>query len=770
MAGRVLADMGAEVVKVEPTGGDPLRRVGPFAGDTHRSLRFAAWNAGKASLACEPDDPRLDAVLAGADIVIDTPGWPGVLTIDPDRAPGAVWVKVTPFGADGPRSGWRASDLGVMAATANMYSTGFPDRAPVRASEPSGYAHTGPEVAFAALSAYASGQRQVVDVSMQEVAMVANMSGGAQFPRNGRRGARNGAAMGVTREVWECKDGYVTFGLRGGPARAPSLKFITKLLIENGLDTPAWTERNFDEFLHTKASEEELKALEAPLVELFARYEMLEIYNIATEVNLMVAAANSSREIYANGQLEARGMFQSLDGIEGFPTKFATLTSPGDETPSLDATRGEPALGAGPLPDWEPRAVPTGTASGGGVGSGAWAGLKLVEFGSGAAGPIAARYFAEQGATVVKIESKSRPDFLRIYALGPHNPHGMEGGDLFNALNVGKKSVTLNLKDPKGIEIARELMRWSDVVLENFAPKAMRGFGLDYESLAPEMPDLVMVSSCMMGQTGPHRNYPGFGAQGSALGCYNFLTGWPDREPMGPAGTITDSLSPRFSAAAIAAGVLHHRRTGRGVHIDISQVENALFTLSPWLLDYAVNGEIPTRMGNRSPRTAPHGAFPCADEGEVGDRWVAIATWTDEEWEKLAAMIGLEDPTLATVEARLERVDEVEAAVAAWTVSRTREAVAEQLQGAGIEAVPIADFADLHEDAQLAHRGHFVTLPHEVLGEYLYEHNGSRLSASRVAYEHANPTLGEHTESVLTEHLGFGADEVRALQEAGALD
>lgn len=765
MAGRLLADMGAEVVKLEPPEGDPLRRVGPFAGDSDRSLRFAAWNAGKTSLARPADDPRVDEILAGADIVIETPGFPGVLDVSPDRAPSAVWVRVTPFGADGPRSGWRSTDLGVMASTGNMFSTGFPDRAPIRASEPSGYGHTGPEVAFAALTAHASGRPQVVDVSMQEVAMVANMSGGTQFARTGGRGGRHGASMGVTREVWKCKDGYVTFGLRGGPARAASLKFITKLLVENGLDTPAWTERNFDEFLHTTATVEELKALEAPLVDLFARYEMLEIYNIATEVNLMVAAANSSKEIYGNGQLAAREMFSPLDGIEGFPTKFAALTSPDGEVPSLDAVRGEPALGAGPAPGWEPRAVPTGTGSGG-----AWEGMKLLEFGSGAAGPIAARYFAEQGATVVKIESKSRPDFLRIYALGPQNPHGMEGGDLFNALNVGKKSITLNLKDAKGIEVARKLMRWSDAVLENFAPKAMRGFGLDYDSVAPDMPELVMISSCMMGQTGPHRNYPGFGAQGSALGCYNFLTGWPDREPMGPAGTITDSLSPRFSAAAIAAGVLYKRRTGRGVHIDVSQVENALFTLSPWLLDYAVNGNIPTRMGNRSPRTAPHGCFPCADEGEIGDRWVAIATWSDEEWATLAGIIGVDDPGLASVDSRLARVDEVEAAVADWTRTRPRAEIAEQLQAAGIEAVPVADYADLSSDPQLAHRGHYVTMKHPVVGEYLYEHNGSRLSDARVEYPHPNPTLGQHTQMVLTELLGLSAAEVKALEEAGALD
>ena len=147
----------------------------------------------------------------------------------------------------------------------------------------------------------------------------------------------------------------------------------------------------------------------------------------------------------------------------------------------------------------------------------ALAGVRVVEFGSGAAGPIVTRYLAEQGATVIKIESLSRPDFLRIYALGPDNPHGYEGSTLFNVLNVNKKSITLNLKEPSGLEVARRIIHWADAVLENFAPKAMRGFGLDYESMAAEKPDLVMVSSCMNGQTGPQRNYPGFGTQGSAL-------------------------------------------------------------------------------------------------------------------------------------------------------------------------------------------------------------------------------------------------------------
>ena len=377
------------------------------------------------------------------------------------------------------------------------------------------------------------------------------------------------------------------------------------------------------------------------------------------------------------------------------------------------------------------------------------------------------RYFAEHGATVVRIESRSRPDFLRTY--GSANPCGLEGSDMFDSVNVGKLGVTLNLKHPEGIALAKRLIMWADGLAENFAPRAMRSFGLDYASLCDLKPDLVMVSSCLQGQTGPHKDYPGFGGQGSALGGYNFLTGWPDREPLGPYGTITDSLAPRFVASALAAGLLYRRRSGRGVHLDVSQVEAAVYSLSPWILDYVVNGHIGSRMGNRSERDAPHGAFPCAGE----DRWVAVACRDDDEWARLAAVLGLDQGTtarFATTAARLAAPDEVEALVAAWTSGRSAGDAAEVLQGAGVEAVPVADLGDASADAQLAHRGHFVTLTHPCMGECGYERNGFRLSDATAGYERTSPLLGEHNEYVLGDILGLGAAEQQRLADQGVLE
>jgi benzylsuccinate CoA-transferase BbsF subunit len=218
---------------------------------------------------------------------------------------------------------------------------------------------------------------------------------------------------------------------------------------------------------------------------------------------------------------------------------------------------------------------------------------------------------------------------------------------------------------------------------------------------------------------------------------------------------------------ALAAGLHCRRRSGRGVYFDLSQVELAQFTLSPWLLDFANNGAIGQRMGNRSPRAVPHGAFPCRGE----DRWVAIAAWSDAEWERLARIVGLADPSLASLEARLARVGEVEAAVARFTRERSREEVAEALQAQGLEAVPLSDFKDLFEDdAQLRARGHFQTFQHPAVGESHYERNGLRLSDAPGGYPGPSPTLGQHTREVLCDLLGLSQAELVRLQQGGAVE
>ncbi len=236
------------------------------------------------------------------------------------------------------------------------------------------------------------------------------------------------------------------------------------------------------------------------------------------------------------------------------------------------------------------------------------------------------------------------------------------------------------------------------------------------------------------------------------------MTGWPDREPVGPFGTITDSLAPRFVATALAAGLHHQRRTGEGVSLDLAQVECGIYGLSPWLLRWKEGGEVRHRMGNRHPEAWPHGAFPC--DGD--DRWVAIACWNDRQRVALANVLG--DAVLP------DDIGEAEALVAAWTASRDRYQIAETLQAVGVEAVPVQDFADLLEDPQLAHRSHFEWREHPVMGEQPYERNGFRLEHGSGGYPAPGPTLGQHTEHVLGDLLGLSAEEIAELEGAGALE
>jgi crotonobetainyl-CoA:carnitine CoA-transferase CaiB-like acyl-CoA transferase len=762
-AARILADLGADVVRVVPPSGDPLA-ARPAAG--------LAWTAGTRVAALAADDPALERLLRSADVVFDTPRARGVHAIDPTRAPRAVWVSVTPFGLTGPRSAWHASDLGVMASSGNMFATGHPERAPVRASEPTSHCHTGPEAVYAALSALACGRAGLVDVSMQEAVVIANMSGQAAYPSTGDRGRRSGASIGRSREIWRTTGGWASFGLRGGKARVPTLELLARLAAEEGIPgAEALTGRDWSRFNANTVTEDELRAIEETTAEFFSRHTMAELFEIACEHNWMLAPIMSPREIVASKQLAARHFFRPVGDVERFPASFVSVSSADGHVAS--AAPSGPARRVGPE-------VAFGARSIGAVprppGAGAWAGTRILEFGSGAAGPIASRYFVEQGATVLRVESATRPDFLRVYALGPGNPHGLEGSALFDALNVGKRDVTLNLKHPDAVTIVKRLVvEWADAVSENFAPRAMRTFGLDYESLVGLKPDLVMISACLNGQTGPYRDYPGFGTQGAALSGFTFLTGWPDLEPVGPFGTITDSLAPRYVALALAAALLYRRRTGRGVYLDVSQVECGIWSLAPWIIDYSRGGVVGERRGNRSPLAVPHGAFPCADEvgsgAVVGDRWVAIACWSDDEWARLAEIMGVHDPSLATFQARVERIDEVEATVGAWTSSRSRLEVAERLQAEGIEAVPVADFADLHDDPQLGHRGHWIRGEHPVLGPRWYERNGYRLPDDRGGFARAHaPCLGEDNGWLTREVLGLSEAEIARLEKSGVIE
>ncbi|TFG91592.1 MAG: CoA transferase, partial [Myxococcales bacterium] len=318
-------------------------------------------------------------------------------------------------------------------------------------------------------------------------------------------------------------------------------------------------------------------------------------------------------------------------------------------------------------------------------------GIRVLELGAGAAWPVATRYFADHGATVVKVESATRPDFMRLVQYRKDDPRGLDAQPLYVLMNPNKKNVSINLSHPEGIELALRLVDWADVVAENFSPRAMLKWGLDYPSLRRRKPDLIMVSSCLFGQTGPQREYPGFGGQGAALAGFNHVTGWPDRAAVGPHGTITDSLSPRYVACLVTAALLHRERSGEGQYLDVAQIETGVYSLSEMMVRYAARGEVMTRQGNRCEWAAPHGIYPCRGD----DCWIALAVFSDAEWRLLRRLLGNppfgQDPRFAKVAGRLEHVEELDTFVARSTREQDAFELAERLQRAGIEAGVVQD-------------------------------------------------------------------------------
>jgi crotonobetainyl-CoA:carnitine CoA-transferase CaiB-like acyl-CoA transferase len=741
MTGRILADLGAEVIRIDRTIEDDNVRW-----DRRWQRGSWAWDIGKTVV--ESGNEAAADLLGGARIVLrlDSAEPVGIGEVPS----GAIEVVLSAFGAVGPRADWLASDLGIAAASGNLWATGDPDRPPVRCSAPLSLVHTGPEAAFAAIAALVRGTPGRVDVSMAEAFTVACLGQPVSSGLLGVRGQRTGSAIGNTREIWPCEDGWVSFGLRGGAARQSSLKRLASLAAEGGDDRLVGVD--WEHYSPETAGGTLLSVVTEVFGQLFSSMTVAELERLAIEEQVLVAPILDAQAIWKSAQLVERGFFSDADGPATVPRSFGAVRLAGSEWGWL-----RPADGAGvadqvPTPE---RAAPAVLP---------WHGTRIIEFGSGVAGPLVGRYFAEQGATVIRVESTTRPDFLRVYALGPSNPHGLEGSPLFVWTNPGKLGVTVDLKAAGARELASALAAGAHAVIENFTPGVLERLGLGYEDLREANPELVMLSMSFHGQSGPRRFESGFGALGSALSGFNHLTGWPDREPIGPASTITDSLAPRFGAATLAAALVHQRRTGVGVHLDVAQLETAMYALSPWLASCDAGDEW-GREGNRSPAAVPHGLYRCAGD----DRWVAIATWSDEEWQALRGAIGWEGPALNGVENRTRAAKLIDDAVEAWTVTRESQDIAVQLQGLGVEAVPVADFGDVAADPTLMARGHFVPLDHEVLGSVFAERSGYRLDNDQGGYRRSSPFVGRDNLYVFEDVCGLSAVTVARLVDNGVI-
>jgi benzylsuccinate CoA-transferase BbsF subunit len=388
-------------------------------------------------------------------------------------------------------------------------------------------------------------------------------------------------------------------------------------------------------------------------------------------------------------------------------------------------------------------------------------GLKVADFSWAAAGPITTRMLADHGATVVRVESLVHLDSVRITGPFRDDVRGINKSGFFADFNSSKLSLSVDMTRPEAFEIAKRLISWADIVIETFTPRVMKKWGISYEQICEWKPDIIMLSSCMQGQTGPNRTYSGFGNQGGAIAGIHYLTGWPDRDPSGPKGAYTDAIAPRYLITALLAAVEYRRRTGRGQYIDLAQVEAATTGfLATELLDYSVNGRVAERRANRSPYSAPHGVFPC----EGSDRWVTIVVEDEDQWRRLCAAMGdptwTHDESFSTMNDRLANVEALEAAISDWTAPNDAVCLVEHLQAFGVPSGVVQNSADLFADPQLEHREHFRELDHVEMGKTRYNGPSHLLSETPAVLRWAAPLLGEHTNEVLA-MLGFSEDEVQ---------
>ncbi|MDP3766849.1 MAG: CoA transferase [Dehalococcoidia bacterium] len=384
--------------------------------------------------------------------------------------------------------------------------------------------------------------------------------------------------------------------------------------------------------------------------------------------------------------------------------------------------------------------------------------------------PAASRVLADYGATVVRVESTRRIDTARTFGPFLKGQPGPENSTLFQTTNAGKLGVTVNLASEGGRAVVLDLVRWADVVMEAFSPKTLPGLGLDYEAVRKVKPDIIMLSSCLMGQSGPLSRFAGYGSLAAAISGFYNITGWPDRPPAGPYNAYTDTIAPRYTLVSLLAALDHRRRTGQGQFIDQSQAESALHFLGPPLLDYTANRHVTDRMGNRDRQMAPHGVYPAAGK----DRWVAIAVRSDEEWRALCEVMErpelADDARFATAAARLESLDELDRIVAGWTRSRDRYEIESALQARGVPASAVQDSHDLCADPQLAHRGFFVEVEHPMHGKMSIEASRVKLSRTPARVDRSAPTFGRDNQYVLETILGYGPERIAELAAEGALE
>ncbi|MDT3441898.1 CoA transferase [Pseudofrankia sp. BMG5.37] len=772
-ATKLLADGGAEVVKVERPGGDWLRGWSASgatiaAGDDGALFQFLASSKTSVVVSLPGDADLLDSLLSSADIVVVGPGGahdPHALRRD---HPHAVVVSITPWGLDSPWADRPATDAVLQALAGAPMTRGSRARPPVAQGGQLVEWTSGMIAAIGALTArwraLSTGDGDLVDVSQLEAAILtttmysvtwASIAGTPMRPNR----SRNLPAIHRT------KDGYVGFMVVTGQQW---LDFCALA------EQPDWMDDESLIRFHVRASRS--AELTAAIDAWAARHTTEEILDLADALRVPASPVGRGDTVVGFDHFVERHGFLA-NPRRGFtqPDVSYTLSAGAARRPFTQAPRlgehNDRYRSAKPrLP--EVSAVPRGQAAG----RLPFEGLRVLDFTMNWAGPIVGNVLAMFGADVIHVESIQRPDALRFNTLRQiGEPGWWEWAPQYIGPNAGKRDLTVNMGSERGRELALRLVAHADVVIENYSPRVMDGWGMTYDKLRGVKDDIIYVRAPAYGLTGPWRDRGGYAQTMEMASGLAWMTGWPDEPPEIPNGPM-DPTAGGHTLLALLLALEHRRRTGLGMHLESSMIFSALNIAAEQVIEYSAYGALLSREGNRSPYAAPQGAYRTSDRLPTGDldRWMMISVATDGQWEALKGALGCptwaDDPALDTREGRRAAHDLLDNHLATWAAARTSDEAVATLAVAGVPAAPVLL---QHEPARLEPllaRKFYESVERPITGGHLLQAYPARLASGPAMYNRTSaPLLGQHNTEILRDLLGLTDEQIKTLEADGVI-
>lgn len=755
-AGKLFRDAGAEVIKVEPAGGDPLRSwsaTGASLGDRPGAL-FSFLAAGKQSVVGSMDDPPIRDLVLDADLVIDD----GSLDVDSVRsaAPRLVVLSVTPFGRSGPYADRPATDFIVQAECGSIAARGAPDLPPVQAGARTSEWAAGLYGASAALAAVlgvrGGADGVAIDASWMEAMMIAtNLFADPLWSlMTALMGVEpSGPARSVeTPSIYPSADGWIGFNTNGPQHAEAFLHLIERPdLVDAGYvmaSTRTANRHEFDEWVRSYTT----------------RFTSAQILERAGELRVPTVRVNDGRTVLLEEHLVAREFFAtSSDGSFSAPRPHYRIA---EERPPISGA--VPELG-GDSPDVRvPVDRPAVTRSR------PLEGLKVLDVTCWWAGPSNTQILAAMGADVIHVESIAHADPMRYAAavMFLDRDQWWELSSFYLGINTNKRGITLDLNAAEGVALAERLIEWADIVVENYTPRVMPKFGLGWERVHELNPRAVMVRQPAFGLDGPWADRVGFAQNMEQMAGMAFLTGYPDQEPLVPRGP-GDPLGGAHAAFATLVALARRDATGEGVLVEVPLIEGSLNITAEPVLEFTAHGRLMEREGNRSAHAAPQGLYACMGD----EQWLAVSVATDAQWRALAQV--LDDPALGDDDAlsslggRRAAHDRLDVAIESWASTRTLDDALAALSSAGVPAAALADPRTIHTHPNFVGRGFFEDVPHPVVGSVPIAGMPFRMTGVDRWIDRPAPLMGQHNVEVLGGLLGMDEEHLMTLSETGVI-